>query len=136
MKAVLQLELFGDNASSSIRAMESIYRSMPGGKELWGPSERFPRPWVAQITGKDLKYKLKRNFLNPKKDYTHSNSKGSRGIFLVYILESGCIYEVNSQISWKNWERYFCTVDEQGDIIRLEESDLDDAMLIEDPDWD
>lgn len=134
MKATLKIEAFGDGIAQEIRMMEGLICAI-GGKKLWGESEKFPRPWVAHIMGRDLKFKYKREFLKPTKDYTHANSKGTRGVFLWYILESGNIYEVNQQISWKNWDRYFCTVDEEGDILKLEESDIDDAMFPEDPDW-
>lgn len=92
------------------------------------------RPWCAQIIGSDLHYKFKRVFLKPKVDYTHSNSKGTRGIYYYFILESGEAYEVYDMVNWTKRDRYFCTVKENGDLIRLKEAEVA-AMFPEDPDW-
>ena len=38
-----------------------------------------------------------------------------------YILESGRIYQVKSQTSWKNTDKYFCIVSDDGDIVKITE---------------
>lgn len=53
-------------------------------------------------------------------DYSQSNSKGTRGVYINYILDGGKIYYVNNPISWKCVERFFATVDQSGNIIRHE----------------
>lgn len=112
MKGLLILELFGEDT----RQIEKLYRGMfeTGGgdfgrayfdKHIGVP----PRSsWVAEITGPDEKYGLSRVFLKAKTDYSKSNSKGSRGILVEYILSQGKIYEVKEQITWGRSERYFC----------------------------
>jgi hypothetical protein len=82
------------------------------------------RHWVAEITGRSPKYGFERRFLECKKDYTHSNSVGSRGVYAFFILSEGRCYEVNSPISWKNTDRYFCTV-ENGKIKRISKSEVE-----------
>jgi hypothetical protein len=64
-----------------------------------------PPVWVAEITGRDPKYKYARKFLRYKKDYSQSNSKGTRGIYAVYVIDDGRIYEVKD-----GKQRYFCIV--------------------------
>ena len=64
--------------------------------------------WVAEIVGLHPKYKLDRAFLPYKKDYSRSNSVGSRGVYANYILEAGHIYDIKD---FK--DRYFCAVTEK-----------------------
>lgn len=82
--------------------------------------DAMPRPWVAKITGTDKKYKYKREFVRGQKDYSKANSTGSRGIYIYYYLDEGCIYEVSEQVTWKSWERYFCKV-EKGKVLEIKE---------------
>lgn len=79
---------------------------------------RVPRlaPWVAEITGPHPRYRLERRFLRHKTDYARSNSKGTRGIWWWWTLESGCLYETWYRTSWSASERRFITVSGAGDI--------------------
>jgi hypothetical protein len=77
-----------------------------------------PYAWCAEITGLDKKYKYMRRFLPFKKDYSQSNSVGSRGIRAIYMLEENKIYEVKD---WK--DRYFCIVRDWG-IRRIPEYEV------------
>lgn len=124
MKAYLEIELFGENARQMFKLWETIINTgAPGlGTITFGgmPSSG----WVAEITGFDPKYKYARNFLKRKLDYSRANSKGSRGVYAEYILESGKIYEVKEQTSWKKVYRYFCTVNNDGEIVILNESEV------------
>ena len=124
MKAYLEIELFGENTRQMFKLWENIINmGAPGlGTITFGGMP--PSGGVAEITGFDPKYKYARNFLKRKLDYSRANSKGSRGVFAEYILESGKIYEVKQQISWKKVDRYFCTVTNDGDIERLDEKEV------------
>lgn len=73
------------------------------------------RRWVAEIDDFDEKFKYKRIFLQPKYNYSESNSTGSRGVFASYFPEYGKIYEVSAPVSWKATLRYFCEFDEDGE---------------------
>lgn len=105
MKAVLQIELIGDNVVQEMRIWTRLGNDLiPGtGTAVFGgmPSSG----WVAEITGFDPKYKYKREFLRFKKDYSQANSKGSRGIYAEYVLGDNKIYDVKD-----NKQRYFCKV--------------------------
>jgi len=124
MKAALEIELFGDDTRQYCKLWKNIMNEgMLGlGDVTIGTMPSLS--WVAEITGKDQKYKYARKFLKGKKDYSRANSKGSRGIFMEYLLESEHYYEVSAQISWKNIDRYFCTVDNEGNIVRIDEAEL------------
>lgn len=124
MKAFLELELFGEDIRQLNKLCTNIANeALPGlGDMVFGgmPSSG----WVAEIIGFDKKYKYQRYFLKAKKDYSRGNSRGSRGIYAEYILESGRIYQVKEQTSWKNSEKYFCIVTEDGEIIKIDESEV------------
>ena len=78
------------------------------------------RPWVAEViahggivTG--------RNFLQPATaDYDKANAIGSRGVEMVYRLVSGVIYEIRHFDSWRSERRFFATVDNRGELVKLE----------------
>lgn len=69
----------------------------------------YDGPWVAKLSMG--KYNLKREFLKSMIDYSKSNSVGSRGVYLYFILSPG-FYEVKERISWKNSRRYFLCVED------------------------
>jgi hypothetical protein len=106
MKAILKLELYDDSTRIFVRDLTRFTDGITGkgtGRIILGsmPSS----VWVAEITGRDPKYQYARRFLRYKKDYSQSNSKGTRGIYAVYIIDDGRIYEVKD-----NKEQYFCVV--------------------------
>lgn len=128
MKAALEIELFCEDTRQLTRMWESIINDALHGLGTEVIGRMPPSGWVAEIIGIDPKYKYGRKFLKCKKDYSRANSKGSRGIFAEFILESGKIYEVKHQISWRNSRRYFCTVNDEGDIIELTESEVQEWL--------
>lgn len=104
---------------------DAMFSSLPFPKEiaeLMRPP-RPGRPWVAEITGLDPRYKFSRKFLDRKLDYSKSNSAGSRGIEHWFFLEEGRTYEVYHRSSWKRSERYFCTVS-HGRLITITEEEV------------
>jgi hypothetical protein len=121
MKASLKIEAIGDNTYQYMKLWTGILNSgMPGLGDLLAGDAPKSACWVAQIVGFDPKYKYARQFVKGKKDYAHSNSKGSRGVFIHYLLESGYVYEVLSPATWKRNDRYFCAVTDDGEIQRID----------------
>lgn len=114
MKAVLRLELIGDNHIQRARAIKrgeaQMPQHIPRMVELVKHSQKRFIPWVAQITGLCDKYGLKREFIRGQRDYTLANSVGSRGVFCYYPLDPG-VYEVNERLTWKKVRRYFIKVE-------------------------
>lgn len=125
MKAVLNLELFGEDTRQLYKIYRGIFEVSGGdfGRMYFDKYIGTPprSSWVAEITGPDEKYGLARSFLRCKMDYSKANGKGSRGVLAEYILSQGKIYEVKQQETWKRSIRYFCTVGDEGDIVKLDE---------------
>lgn len=108
----IKLERIGDDTNSLMRLASGIIDENLGkglGKSVIGNIKH--REWCAEITGFDKKYKFSRLFLKGKVSYLESNSCGSRGVYSFYNLENNKIYEINSPISWKKDDRYFCIVE-------------------------
>lgn len=68
------------------------------------------RPWVAEIIAYSPEHGVERRFLEPIRDMGLTGPKSSRGIYCVFPLQPGRIYEVYERVSWKRSERYFCRV--------------------------
>lgn len=120
MKSTLELEFIGADSADWINSMRGSLDKM-GGK---GFGDKFigrpsPGPWVAEVTGKYPSGKLQRTFVRSNRDYSRANSKGSRGVYLWFVLESDKLYEVHARCSWKRSENYFCAVTEAGDVRNL-----------------
>ena len=117
MKATLKLHAIGENKR---REFEGWLRSNHYNKIF---TKAIPPPcWVAEVTMVDGV--IVRNRLPHTTDYSFTNGTGSRGTYLWYILESGKIYEVNERVSWSRSERYFISVDEQGDFLHMSQDEV------------
>ena len=124
MKATKKIELIGDNIKSQARFYTNMINdAFDGvGDALFG---EFPScGWIAEITGLSKKYGFERSFLPYKKDYTKSNSNGSRGVYSWFILDSGKYYEVYEKTSWRSVDRYFCMVTDDGEILRVSKEEV------------
>lgn len=120
MKANLKIEAI-DYGSRQVQKIwgRIVDEAMPGTRFGSGLVMK-PRNWVAEIIGKNQKYGLERVFLKGKVDWSKANSKATRGVYLNYMLESGRIYDVSKPTSWRSTERFFVTVDHEGNINRHE----------------
>lgn len=123
MKATLEIEFIGADCYSYLNALcNSFDQVEPGfGDKFIGRPKN--KPWVAAVGGYDPQFKHKREFIKPNWDYSRVNSKGSRGVYLWFILESARLYEVFQKTSWKRSRRYFCSVTENGDIYELNDDE-------------
>lgn len=129
MKGMLRAEILGDDVRQKFKIARNIFNdAVPGArlgdKEFSTPSST----WCAEITGFDTKYKYQRRFVRGKKDYSTANGNGSRGIYYEWIMDSGHIYEVKEQTSWSKTIRYFCTVSENGNVIKLSKGEVDNML--------
>lgn len=125
MKATLCLEAIGHSSFKQIRKFE-IFTSKIG----FGYEDRIPQPcWVAELVRwypVDEEY-LKR-FLDFKVDYSKSNSKGSRGVFYYYILESGRLYQIKKRTSWSKTRTFFAKVTNDGEIEEISEDEVQECL--------
>lgn len=116
----LSLEVFGDDVTAMWRAYTHWMSREDA--ELLNP--KIPQPWVARIDGRDQRYGYRRTFERGRKDYSRSNSVGSRGVYLHFALHPG-LYEVYERTSWRGSRRYFLRVDDSGHKVELAKSDVD-----------
>lgn len=128
MKQRLSLEIFGDNTRQMMRLWTMVLNERMEGLGNMVVGKLPSSCWVAEITGEDPKYGLARTFVRFHKDYSASNSIGSRGIRAEYILESGHIYEVSCKTSWKSIDRYFCRIADDGTFVRMEREDVMECL--------
>lgn len=87
------------------------------------------KPWVAKIVGTDEQHGLKREFLSGFRDFSRSNSVGTRGVKTIYELAEGTIYEINSPASWKRTNRYFALI-EDNEIVKIDASRVAELLRI------
>lgn len=113
MKAQLVIECFNHERDRSLRDFDR----MLGGRGA------PPRHWVAEILGESERFGFDRHFLSGDLDYSRANGAGSRGVRKRFILESGKLYEVKEQVSWRRDDRYFCIVTNGGDIVRMSDDE-------------
>lgn len=130
MKATLAIEFIGADTYQWFKGMTRMYNGVVAGlgDYLIGGATPGSKPWAAEITGRDPKFKFSRKFINPNWDYSESNSKGSRGVKLWFTLESGKLYEISHRVSWKRTERFFATVTEDGDIKHLTDQEAQEWL--------
>ena len=65
------------------------------------------RGWIAEITGKDPKYKFAREFIG-NRDYSQADEFGN-GAITQATLEEGHLYEINAPHP-DGVDRHFCTI--------------------------
>lgn len=125
MKAMLGLEVFGYADQQWMkREKEIMDQVVPGlGTATFGDCKA--EVWVAEIVDFDPRYGYGRSFLKPRIDFSKANSKLSRGVMKWYVLDSGRTYEVSQRTSWKNLHRYFCFVDVDGNIVKIDKKEVD-----------
>lgn len=124
MKASLILEYIGETQDARLALYGKVIDQVfPGSSEKVIGQKRIKMPWVAEIIGVDKKFGFKRQFLNGNWDRTKSNAVGSRGTRLCFVIESEKLYEVKSPVSWRSVDRYFCIVNDLGEIIKITETE-------------
>lgn len=123
MKATIALEYIGESSDSRLALWTGILNELKDslGRAVIG-NPRPRKPWVAELTGINEKFGYERTFLPANWDRRHANGTHSRGVELWFILESGHIYQVHVPTSWRNTARYFCTVSDAGEVVRINES--------------
>lgn len=120
MKATLSLEYIGEAHDARLALYSGIVDQVGDGLGRAVVGNARPRkPWVAEITGRDPKFGLRREFLPANWQRKRANGAHSRGVELWFLVESGHLYEVKAHVSWRSRDRYFCTVTDAGTIRRL-----------------
>lgn len=125
MKGTLALEFIGATTHDRIkdfeRTLETLgYKTDPEDRVRGGP-------WVAEVKRHpDGDFKL--DFLHGKRDYSKANSKGTRFVYVHYVLEQDRLYWVQSPQSWRSTIRYYAAVTPSGDVRRLTDEEAQEWL--------
>lgn len=122
----IKLELIGWKTwKDDLLQVKVVNRIVPG------LGRRFKKAspwWVAEITGRDPKFKYNRAFVRPRVDYTLAAESFNRGVFGYYLVETGKFYEIKELDGECHANRYFLTVSETGEKIRITEMELVECL--------
>lgn len=121
MRAVLSLEVIGENYRHHLRAIDAGKAPMPHMRryiEVLRYGRRELQPWVARITEHG------RAFVESPRDYSLANGIGSRGIYLYYALTPG-VYEVNECVKLGRSRRYCIRVNDDGTYTEISREDVE-----------
>lgn len=120
MKTTIALEYIGEKQDAMVSLYEKQIREISASLSNAVVGKKFTRkPWVAKITNIDEKYGFSRQFLHANWQRSRSNAASSRGVYLYFILETGCVYEIRTFVSWSKEDRYFALIGDDGSQIRL-----------------
>jgi hypothetical protein len=81
------------------------------------------QPWVAEVTGTDPRFGLRREFLRPRRDYRDASRTGERGVGCWWTLESGRLYQARYRVTWDQWVTRFVTVTQDGEVADVSEQE-------------
>lgn len=125
MKATLCIEYIGEANDAGLALWSRVIdQTIGGGKSIVGKTA-IRRPWVAEILGVAKRFGLARHFLRANWQRKRASGAHNRGVELWFILEANRFYEVNTWLSWRRSDRYFCTVSEGGEIIRVSATEVE-----------
>ena len=116
MRAVLRLEVIGDNYRHHLHVIENGEAREPHLRQyiqVVRYGRRGLRPWVVRIVDRG------REFVDGVRDYTDANGTGSRGVFEYFALTPG-IYEVNECVRLGKMRRYYIRVGEDATYEEIE----------------
>lgn len=123
MKTALRLEFIGASAWDALRQFESLER-MAGIGRCDRKSRPFDRPGPCVLRCyKADDGEIRHEIVHGKRDYSRANSKGTRGVYLNYILEEDELYLVKSPDSWRSTSVYFAAVDTGGKVVKVTNED-------------
>lgn len=123
MKASLALEFIGATIWDEIGRFDRLATRMIPGYEAGLGSVLDQDDYMDQPGPRVLEYKIDADGLivsrvRGQRDYSRANSKGTRGVLMHYILESGVLYQIKAPMSWRSSDRYFAVVSPTGDVVR------------------
>lgn len=105
--------------------MKAAYSARAWG---WTPDRatRAPKPWVAEITGRDPAYGYQRRFLPAKRDTPAARGAQGDGVWLWWTLESGRVYQSRHLTGRRSgWTTRWLTVTDDGDVHDLTAEEVD-----------
>lgn len=129
MKASLKLEFIGAANYDMLRQLD---RSMPVlgfGIGVDRPSHpfQFPGPCVVRFY-KDVDGAIALEQIFGSRDYSRANSKGTRGVYINYVLHENELYCVKEPISWRRVSYYYAAVTPSGDVTSITDQEAQEWL--------
>ncbi|MGW2416905.1 hypothetical protein ACWCV5_32725 [Streptomyces tubercidicus] len=88
-------------------------------------ANRAVRPRMDELTGLMLSGAFLRRRLKAKADYTHANSRGTRGVWLFWTLTCGPLYQARYRTDWADeWHERYLTVAADGRLLDVTEQEV------------
>lgn len=119
MKAVLRIEYIGAATWDRLRQFERFEEIVIGGKKTPSDDDYMsqPGPRVLEYRLEDGAWIVSR--VHGRRDYSRANSRGTRGVMVNHIIESGALYRVKEPVSWRSMAHYFVSVTADGGLLRM-----------------
>lgn len=126
----IRLECIGDDIAQAMRGFEKKADALAPAERghQWqrlfkaARTSSWPEPFVWRIVGVNERGHFTKERVRGRKDYTHANSVGSRGVYLWYTLVRGEFYRIQSIPSWKRARVFYAvaTADGYGEMTEQE----------------
>jgi hypothetical protein len=121
--ATIRLEAIGDDLRVAVPHFRKHRDQRPPprvAKNLYRP---LRHPWVAEVGAPVVDGRPTRTPVHGQRDTTGVRGLGARGVYMIYTLRAGKLYEVNDLISHGRERRYFCRVAD-GRIEEITEAEV------------
>jgi hypothetical protein len=125
MNGTIRLEFIGATSADSLRRFQGFERTF-GIKDKHHPFLGFG-PCVLRMY-KDDDGQMRYEYVRGKRDYSGANSKGSRGVYVHYILQADELYWIKEPVSWKRTAIYFAAVNLDGEVKTISDEDAQEWL--------
>ena len=129
MKGSISLEFIGAATADMLRQFEKLESRIGFGWDDDRPTHPFDRrgPCVLRMY-KNENGDVRGEIIWGKRDYSKANSKGTRGVYVHYVLEENELYWIKSPQSWRSTSIYFAAVTPLGDVRRLSDEEAEEWL--------
>lgn len=129
VKAHLRLEFIGAANYDMLRQFDRVFPKFGFGNGGDRPDHpfRWPGPCVLRMH-RDAEGRVQGDRVWGNRDYSNANSKGTRGVYVNYILEENELYWVKAPMSWKSVSFYYCAVTPSGELKRITDEDAQEWL--------
>lgn len=120
MRGHLELEFINASNYDMLRQFDRSFPKFGYGVGKDKPSHPFqyPGPCVLRLY-KDCDGVIQWEQIWGKRDYSRANSKGTRFVYVHYILKENELYWVKAPQSWSSVSYYYAAVTPSGDVKRI-----------------
>jgi hypothetical protein len=84
-----------------------------------------PSPWLAELIGYSAAFGFRRDFLEPHRDYSRGNGRGTRGVMYHWTLTVNRVYEAYRKTGVNTAERMFLRATSDGDVEQISREEVE-----------